>query len=105
MVLVHGFGAASALFYRVLAPIMERVCVVLHDMIGYGGSSRPDNYDKHQIQPQESIDYFVESIEKWRIAVAKEFEGFGPDQEFTDFYLFGHSLGGYMVGNYALKYP
>ena len=37
--------------------------------------------------------------------MAKEFEGLGPDQELTDFYLFGHSLGGYMVGNYALKYP
>ena len=40
------------------------------------------------------MDYFVEYFEKWRIAM-----------DLTDFYLIGHSFGGYQVGLYASKYP
>jgi hypothetical protein len=32
-----------------------------------GGSSRPQNYLYWEFTPQQSIDYFVESLEKWRV--------------------------------------
>ena len=58
-----------------------------------GSSSRPKDYDKKGFNPEQSINYFVEYIEKWRQAM-----------DITDFYLAGHSWGGNMVGNYACKY-
>ena len=43
-------------------------------------------------------------FEKWRIAMAKNFFKSGEEREFTDFYMAAHSFGGYLAGNYALKY-
>ena len=37
--------------------------------------------------------------------MGKEFLSSGEECEFTDFYLMGHSFGGYMSGNYAVRYP
>ena len=36
--------------------------------------------------------------------MATHFLRSGEEQEFTDFYLLAHSFGGYLMGNYALKY-
>ena len=58
-----------------------------------GGSSRPGDYDK-KFTPEQSIDYFVEYLERWRKEVG----------DLDDFYLAGHSFGGYIAGNYASKY-
>ena len=63
------------------------------DLIGMGGSSRPENFDKSS-SAQASIDYFTDYIEKWRVKM----------NNLTGFYIAGHSFGGYIVGNYALKY-
>jgi pimeloyl-ACP methyl ester carboxylesterase len=41
------------------------------------------------------IDYFTEYFEKWRIKMGIH----------EKFHLAGHSLGGYLVGNYVCKYP
>jgi cardiolipin-specific phospholipase len=40
------------------------------------------------------LDYFLGYIEEWRIKMRLE-----------SFNLIGHSLGGYIAGNYTLKYP
>lgn len=61
-------------------------------MVGMGGSSRPDNFNEKN-SPQEAIDYFVNYFEAWRVAM----------NNLTNFYLVGHSFGGYIVGNYILK--
>lgn len=58
-----------------------------------GGSSRPGDYGK-VLTAEESIDYFVEYMERWRKSMGN----------LDDFYLAGHSYGGYLVGNYASKY-
>lgn len=64
------------------------------DILGFGGSSRPIDYDYNNFTAEESINYFVNYMEKWRIAMG----------DLRDFYLVGHSLGGYICGNYAAKY-
>jgi pimeloyl-ACP methyl ester carboxylesterase len=51
------------------------------------------------VTPEESIEYFVEYFEKWRKVFSKVIS-----KEVTDFILMGHSFGGYICGNYAVKY-
>ena len=69
LVMLFGFGAASPFFYSYLGPLMDRFCVILHDIIGTGASSLPYKY----IYPDDSTDYFNEMIEKWRMAMENEF--------------------------------
>lgn len=59
-----------------------------------GGSSRPNDYDPDSFTAQQSIDYFVDYLEKWRV-----------NMKITGFNLLGHSFGGYIAGNYSVKYP
>ena len=93
LVFVHGFAASCCLFYKIYGMLSKYFCLIMIDIIGMGGSSRPDNFSRKN-GPQESIDYFINYFEKWRIAM----------NNLTNFYLAGHSFGGYLVGNYALKY-
>ena len=67
--------------------------VIWIDVVGMGGSSRPDNFNLRTFSAQQSIDYFVDYIEQWRVKM-----------RLPRFYLAGHSFGGYIVGNYALKH-
>ena len=63
---MHGYGGGSALFFPILKRLAEWFDIILLDIIGQAGSSRPLNYDIENITPQESIDYFVNYFEKWR---------------------------------------
>ena len=92
LVLTHGYGGSAALFYKVLKTLVSRFYLIMFDLPGMGGSSRPDNFST-EFKPREVIDYFVEYIEKWRAKM-----------DLTDFYLTAHSYGGYMCGHYAVKY-
>ena len=47
--------------------------MILVDIIGMGGSTRVGDFDKETITPQESIDYFVSFLEKWRVNVGRYF--------------------------------
>ena len=93
LVLVHGYGGSGALFYKIIKRLTEYFHLILIDIIGMGASSRPDNYDASKFTPEQSIDYFVNYLESWR-----------KEMDLTDFYLAGHSFGGYLVGNYASLY-
>jgi pimeloyl-ACP methyl ester carboxylesterase len=75
-----------------------------------GGSDHPNDFDKDKFSWDKCNSYFVDYLEKWRLAMKNsrtitELLGIGSDEEFTKFFLCGHSFGGYQVGNYALKYP
>ena len=100
LVLVHGYGSAGPLYFKIIKKLTQYFCVILMDMVGMGGSSRPKDYDKKTISPEASIDYFVEYMELWRIAMSEHLK-----IDFTQFYLTAHSFGGYMSGNYAVRYP
>jgi len=93
LVLVHGYGGSGALFYKIIRQLCTRFKLILVDLIGMGGSSRPSNFNENKLQPQETIDYFLDYMEEWRKVMKLE-----------KFYLAAHSFGGYIMGNYALKY-
>ena len=71
LVLVHGYGSAGPLYFKIIKKLTEHFCVILMDMVGMGASSRPKDYNKKTITPQQSIDYFVEYMELWRVAMGK----------------------------------
>ena len=90
--LVHGYGASSVIFYKIMKPLSERYHVIMLDIIGMGASSRPKFTAK---TADEADEYFCEFLESWRKEMG----------DIKDFYLAGHSFGGYICGNYAVKYP
>ncbi|ODQ68429.1 alpha/beta-hydrolase [Nadsonia fulvescens var. elongata DSM 6958] len=99
MVFLHGYGAGLAFFYQNLDQLSRRPGWKIHalDMLGYGNSSRPKFVIKAQDPTEaakESIDFFVESLEQWRIAKGIE--------KFT---LVAHSLGAYIHATYVQRYP
>ena len=94
LVLTHGYGSSAPTLYKLFATLEQHFTLYLFDHPGYGGSDRPQNFEKNST-PDECIDYFVEHIEAWRIGVGN----------ITDFYLAGHSYGGHLTGHYAVKYP
>lgn len=59
-----------------------------------GSSDRPKNISA-TASVDEIIEYFTDHFEKWRIGIGN----------ITNFFLAGHSYGGYLVGHYATKYP
>ena len=76
LVLMHGYAGAGALFFAILKRLVSHFDVILIDMIGQGGSSRPNDYDYENITPEESIKYFVDYFEKWRKAMKRFFYRF-----------------------------
>lgn len=82
------------MYYKIIKPLCLEFSLVMIDLIGMGGSSRPLDYNYIDMTAEQSIDYFVEYLERWRVAMGN----------LTDFYLSGHSLGAYIAGNYAEKY-
>ncbi|RZK02217.1 MAG: alpha/beta fold hydrolase, partial [Flavobacterium sp.] len=90
LVLLHGYGGSSTLFYAVLKDLSEKYKVYCVDLLGMGLSSKLDFPCK---TTEETIEYFVESLEKWREAMS-----------ITEFELGGLSFGGYISTHYAIKY-
>jgi len=90
LVLLHGYGGSSTFFYAMLKDLSEKYRVYCIDLLGMGLSSK---LDFPCLNTEETIDYFVESLEEWRQAMdIKEFE------------LGGLSFGGYIGTHYAIKY-
>lgn len=66
LVLIHGYGGSGALFFKVMKQLAQHFYLILVDLIGMGGSSRPKNFDQDKFTPQQAVDYFVDYIESWR---------------------------------------
>ena len=101
IVLVHGYGAGTAFFYRNLASLASEPNSRLYalDWLGMGRSSRPTYSLSHtsarsadRVKAAEG--FFVSSLEQWREKMRIE-----------KMVLVGHSLGGYLSTVYALRYP
>lgn len=90
LVLVHGYGGCSLLFFPMLKELSKKYKVYCIDLLGMGLSSRPEFTCT---TTEETVSFFVESIEAWRKAM-----------DIQSFYLGGHSFGGYMSTHYTAKY-
>ncbi|CAG9464868.1 unnamed protein product [Pedinophyceae sp. YPF-701] len=99
LVILPGYGAAAGYFFKAIPYLARNWRVYIVDWLGTGLSGRP----RFPVRPKDAIDerarvkaegFFIDSLEKWRkvMGIAK-------------MVLVGHSLGGYLVGRYALKYP
>ena len=93
VVLIHGYGAFAAIFFKIVKDIVDAgIHLIMIDILGMGTSSRPE-FSKDQSSDEVEA-FFVQFIEKWRIAYGS----------LTDFYLAGHSFGGFISALYAIKY-
>lgn len=86
-----GYAAGSAFIFRNLRRWASTFSVKAVDFLGTGLSSRP-NFKASSTR--EAEDFFIESFELWR-------QKRGLDK----FTLVGHSMGGYLAANYAMRYP
>ena len=79
------------MFFDLMKPFSETFHTYFIDIIGMGCSSRePYTYTTHE----ESLEYFMKFIETWR-----------KTKDLTNFFLCGHSLGGFLASIYTTKYP
>jgi len=92
MVFVHGYGGSGLLMYKIFKPLSEHFHVMFIDLIGMGSSSRPAFTCK---TGEQADTYMINAMEQWRISMGN----------LTDFFLVGHSYGGYVTGTYASIYP
>ncbi|XP_066288461.1 (Lyso)-N-acylphosphatidylethanolamine lipase-like isoform X2 [Branchiostoma lanceolatum] len=90
IVMVHGFGAGSAIWLLNVDAIGTHRSLYAFDILGFGRSSRPTFSTEADVIEEE----FVNSIEEWR-------EGVGLEK----FILLGHSFGGFLAASYSLKHP
>ena len=96
LIMLHGYQGNSLNFYKIIPYIYQKFICICPDIIGMGLSSRINiNFTSNK----QCIDFFVESIESFRIALENNYN------LKKKFILCGHSLGGYFAVNYALKYP
>lgn len=124
VLLIHGYASSSISFFRNI-PYLSRHCKDLYtiDLPANGLSEQPKlkitsvdpsifgqyielnegrqikviglpDRSKCQKFIEENINYYIDAIEKWRL-----------DNKIEKFHLVGHSFGGYLSYQYALKYP
>ncbi|KKK17168.1 hypothetical protein P175DRAFT_0516266 [Aspergillus ochraceoroseus IBT 24754] len=99
LVILHGYGAGLGFFYKNFEPLSRLKGWQLHalDLLGMGRSTRPNFRIKAKAREaaiKEAEDWFVDALEEWRVK-----------RKIERFTLLGHSMGGYIAVNYALKYP
>jgi len=90
LVLYHGFGGSSVMFYKILKALAKDYLIYCVDMLGMGLSSRPSF---QCTSTEETIKFFTESLEAWRVAMKMD-----------KFVMGGHSFGGYMACHYAVRF-
>ena len=92
MVLVHGYGAGGAVFFKILKDLSRYFHIYVVDLLGMGCSGRPP-YAAATVDIAEN--FFVNSLKIWK-------EKVGIKEKFI---LAGHSLGVYISSVYALRHP
>lgn len=91
-VLIHGYGGSGVIFYKIVGKLCEYFQVIAVDILGMGASSRPQ--DVTYTTASEADDYFLAKFDFWL-----------QEMELEQFYLLGHSYGGYLAGKLACRHP
>ena len=99
----HGYGGSAALNFKIFQDLSEDFNQIAFDIIGMGGSSRPDDFSL-DFTAEQCLNYFIDYFERWRVALPKHFKPL-RETELTGFYIAGHSFGGYLSTHYTIRYP
>jgi pimeloyl-ACP methyl ester carboxylesterase len=98
LVCLHGFGAGVGIYYAALPALRAswEGPVFALDWFGCSLSSRPKWMLGHGriADPSQIERFFIDPLEQWRIATGVE-----------RMVIVGHSLGGYLAGCYAARFP
>lgn len=99
LVILHGYGAGLAFFYRNFDALSAVPGWRVHalDLLGYGRSARPEFKVKAKDPYEKIIEteaFFIDALEAWRIKKGIE--------KFT---FVAHSMGAYFASAYSMKYP
>lgn len=63
MVLIHGYGGSSIMFWKIVKPLAERYHLIMIDILGMGASSRPEFTCEEE---HEAKEFFIGWMETWR---------------------------------------
>ena len=96
--LIHGFLSSSLHYICILPYLIKRYNVFIPDTIGMGLSSRPQIRFTTPIQCEK---YFIDA---YHLLINYLFFK-GNYNIKKEYYLCGHSLGGFIASRYMLKYP
>jgi len=87
LLLLHGFGGNKDNWVRLAGNLTDTYRVIIPDLPGFGDTNRHWDRDYSMTQQAERVQRFVDAL------------GLGR------FHLAGHSMGGYIAGIYAHRYP
>ncbi|EFJ45067.1 hypothetical protein VOLCADRAFT_106093 [Volvox carteri f. nagariensis] len=104
VVMMPGYGAGVGFYYRNFPSLARQLRLFAVDWLGTGLSGRPPYRARTREQAE---DFFLTSLAEWRRAAGLE----GSKMVLVGLDVpgiqggVGHSLGGYLAANYALRYP
>lgn len=90
LVMIHGHGNGVGGWFNNYDALAEHFRIYAIDLLGWGRSDRPSFDGK---SPQDALDWWLTSFETWRKKMG-----------LTNFFLLGHSLGGWLATQYTLRY-
>lgn len=93
ILLLHGFGASSFSWEKVIEPLSQNALVIAYDRAGFGFSERPEYWGK-AVNPYSSMGQSE--------VLAAFIEKFGSGKEIV---LVGHSAGGLLAADYVIANP
>lgn len=90
LVMLHGHGNGVGGWFSNYDALAKHFRIYAIDWLGWGRSDRPSFEGK---TAQDALDWWLASFEAWRKKMG-----------LTNFFLLGHSLGGWLATQYALNY-
>lgn len=98
LILLHGYGSGSGLWCFNVDDLARHFHVYAVDWLGCGASERPPF---HAVTVAQGEDFFHDALHEWMRTQGLTAQAEGERRVVT---AAGHSLGGYLLASYALKY-
>lgn len=92
ILLLHGFGASSFSWERVIEPLADEALVIAYDRAGFGFTDRPTQWSQENPYGSEGQKFVIDSF----------IETFAEGKEVV---IVGHSAGGLLAADYAISNP